>query len=42
MTLDEKDRQIGGLGTFIVKQVMDETTYCKDNNENILTLKKKI
>lgn len=40
ITLSEKDRKIGGLGIFIVKQVMDEVTYERRNNKNILTLKK--
>lgn len=33
--------RIGGLGIFIVKQIMDETSYERKNNCNILILKKK-
>lgn len=40
ITLSAEDRQIGGLGIFIVKQTMDETTYERKENKNILTLKK--
>ena len=42
ITLAPKDRQIGGLGIFIVKQVMDEVTYQRVDDKNVLTLKKKI
>lgn len=42
INLDEKDRQIGGLGIFIVKTVMDEVSYQRKDNKNILTLKRKI
>ena len=42
ITLDEKDRKIGGLGIFIVKNVMDEITYQRKDNKNILTLKRKV
>lgn len=34
--------RIGGLGIFIVKQIMDETSYERKNNCNILVLKKKL
>ena len=40
ITLDEKDRIIGGLDIFIVKNVMDDVIYQKKDNKNILTLKK--
>lgn len=42
ITLDEKDRKIGGLGIFIVKNIMDDVTYQRKNNKNILTLKRKV
>ena len=41
-TLSADDRQIGGLGVFLVKKNMDEISYKYENNKNILTLKKKI
>ena len=34
--------RIGGLGIFIVKQIMDECSYKRENNQNILTLKKSL
>ena len=42
LTLDIKDRQIGGLGLFIVKNTMDDVSYVRNNNKNILTIKKLI
>ena len=38
--LDERD--IGGLGLFIVKNIMDEMTYRRDGNRNVLIIKKNI
>ena len=40
LTADE--RQIGGLGIFLVKKNMDDVLYEYKDNRNILTLKKKI
>lgn len=40
--LSAEDREIGGLGIFLVKKSMDEVLYEYKNNMNILTLKKKI
>lgn len=37
-TLDVAERQIGGIGVFLIKKLMDEVTYQRDNNKNILTL----
>ena len=34
--------RIGGLGIFIVKQIMSEYSYKRENNQNILTLKKSL
>lgn len=42
IALPAQDRKIGGLGIFIVKQVMDEASYRREDGKNILTLKKKI
>ena len=36
------ERKIGGLGIFIVKNTMDEVAYRRENNQNIMTIKKKI
>ena len=41
-TLASEDRQIGGLGIFLVKKTMDEVSYRYENGENVLSLKKKI
>lgn len=42
ITLSAEDRQIGGLGIFITKKTMDEVSYEYKDNQNILTMKKKI
>lgn len=42
ISLSAEDREIGGLGIFIVKKVMDEVSYTRDHNLNVLTLVKKI
>jgi len=36
-----KDREIGGLGLYIVKQVMDKVEYTRENDKNILIISKK-
>ena len=41
-TLSADERQIGGLGIFLVKKTMDEMFYAYENGKNVLTLKKKI
>ena len=41
-TLSIEDRPIGGLGIFLVKQLMDSVTYNYTDGFNILTLKKKL
>lgn len=42
ITLSAKEREIGGLGLFIVKKTMDDVSYsCKDG-WNILTLTKRL
>jgi serine/threonine-protein kinase RsbW len=38
--LDIMDRQIGGLGIFLVKEIMDDVQYEYKDDMNILTLKK--
>ena len=40
ITLSAEERQIGGLGIFICKMAMDEISYERKNDENILTMKK--
>ncbi len=33
-----EERRIGGLGIHLVRTMMDETTYCRENDLNRLTL----
>ena len=35
-----EQKKIGGLGIFITKQIMDEVSYQRKDNKNILVLKK--
>ena len=42
VTLNVEERPIGGLGIFLVKNLMDFVGYERKNGYNILTLKKKI
>ncbi len=37
-----EERQIGGLGLFVVKKLMDKVEYRRENGRNILTLTKRI
>ena len=37
-----EDRQVGGLGIFLVNRIMDKVEYKRLNNNNILTLSKKL
>lgn len=41
-SLSAEDRQIGGLGIYIIRQSMDSMAYRRENGQNILTLTKKI
>ncbi len=41
-TLSAEEKEIGGLGIFIVKKTMDEISYRYENEKNILTVKKYI
>ena len=40
LTLSAEERQIGGLGIFMVKKSMDEITYEYKDGQNILSIKK--
>ena len=42
VTLSAAERQIGGLGIFMVKKTMDEVAYRRENGENIFTMRKKL
>ncbi len=37
-----EDRPIGGLGIFLVRKTMDDVSYVRDGDRNVLTLRKKI
>ena len=38
VTLSAEEREIGGLGIFIVKKSMDETAYERKDNKNIFSM----
>lgn len=40
ITLSAEERQIGGLGVFFVKNMMDEVLYEYENGENVLSFMK--
>lgn len=40
MTAKLEDRQIGGLGMFMVKKMMDNVEYVHEDGRNILTISK--
>lgn len=42
VTAGADEREIGGLGIFMMKKTMDEVTYCHEEGSNILTMKKKL
>ena len=42
ISLSAEEREIGGLGIHLVRQIMDEVRYAREENKNILTLIKKI
>ncbi|MEE1018788.1 MAG: ATP-binding protein [Acutalibacteraceae bacterium] len=42
ITLSAEEREIGGLGIYIVKKSMDDITYEYKDGQNILKIKKKI
>ncbi len=41
-TLSAEERPIGGLGIFLVRQLMDVIEYKREDGKNILTLRKKL
>ena len=42
ITLSADEREIGGLGIFLIRQIMNEVKYQRLDGKNILTLEKKI
>ncbi|MDB4583144.1 ATP-binding protein [Draconibacterium sp.] len=41
-TLPADERPVGGLGIYLISQIMDEMHYTRKKNRNILTLNKSI
>ena len=42
ITLSAEERPVGGLGIFLIKQIMNEVEYQRINGNNVLTMSKKI
>ena len=42
ITLDADERDVGGLGIFLVKKIMDSVEYHRVDNKNLLIIRKKI
>ena len=42
VTLPVEQRQIGGLGIYMVKKSMDEVLYAREDGKNVLTLRKRL
>lgn len=42
VTLSAEERQIGGLGIFLIRQIMNEVRYERIDGKNVLTLEKKL
>jgi sigma-B regulation protein RsbU (phosphoserine phosphatase) len=42
VTLSAEERNIGGLGIYLVKKNMDSVTYDRIDGQNVLTIKKKL
>jgi anti-sigma regulatory factor (Ser/Thr protein kinase) len=42
ITLSLEERPIGGLGIFLIRQIMNEVSYERIDGKNVLTLSKKL
>ena len=42
ITLSAEERSIGGLGIFLIRQIMNEVRYERIDGKNVLTLEKKL
>lgn len=42
ITLSAEERQIGGLGIFLIRQIMNTVEYQRINGQNVLTLAKQL
>lgn len=40
VTLSAEEREIGGLGIFLIRQIMNEVSYRRIDGRNVLTMKK--
>ncbi|HBU12909.1 MAG TPA: ATP-binding protein [Clostridiales bacterium] len=40
ISTDLRNRQIGGLGIFLVREMMDKMTYTRENGRNIIYIEK--
>lgn len=42
ITLSAEDREIGGLGIFLIRKIMDEVKYERIEGKNVLIIKKEL
>ncbi|MER2054107.1 MAG: ATP-binding protein [Clostridia bacterium] len=42
VNLPAEERQIGGLGIFLVKKTMDDVSYRREDGQNVLTIRKRV
>ena len=42
ITLSAEERQIGGLGIFLIRQIMNKVEYQRINGQNVLRLEKNL
>lgn len=42
ITLSAEERPIGGLGIFLIKKIMDEVSYRREDGQNVFIMKKRI
>lgn len=41
VTAPLEDRQVGGLGVMLVKRLMDDVTYARQDGKNVLTMRRR-
>ena len=42
ITLPAQEREVGGLGIFLIRNLMDEVEYRREEDKNILMMRKKL
>ena len=42
VTLSAEEREIGGLGIFLIRQIMDTVEYQRIDGKNVLTMRKQL